>query len=249
SFDLCGVRCGPCVVPLPVCVAARARLHLDAIGHWRRTTQGRECTARRLARIGSGVRFWFLDSFRFVRRVGERGRNLPCPQSKPAGAPCWLVDRSFRLAPRWLAGEVHDSHRSVDWWPARRGGNRAHITCGTVRRMAEGRSLLLRLIDFSPRTLAHALAQSRCSLPQTRWPARRLQRILDGLRVRVWLDALYRTHSCGRPRDRRYSRDGRPGNFSAGLLLGGARDSVSGHGAWHRRFPAVLFEICAPSGP
>src|ERR1700719_910333 len=76
SFDLRGVRCRSRVVSLAVCVAARPGLHFDAVGHWCRTTQGRECTARRLARIGSGATFWFLDSIRFVRRVGERGRNL-----------------------------------------------------------------------------------------------------------------------------------------------------------------------------
>ena len=111
----------PCVLPLvPGYISMFSGIGVEQL-------KGRQCTARRVAFIGCGVRFWILDSFYFVRRVGQRSRNFFCPQSEPTGTARRFINCSFRPAPRRLAGEDHDSRGLDDWRIARRRGvSRSH---------------------------------------------------------------------------------------------------------------------------
>src|SRR5207302_591860 len=104
---------------------------------------------------------------------------------------------------------------------------------------------------------AYALAQSRCSFPQSGRPKLsgraqfgtlwwHLQRFSAWLSFRVWLDTMHRADSRGRAGHGRYGRDCLSRHFSFGLLFGWLGDSVSAHGLGNQSIYALLPAVSPP---
>ena len=156
------------------------------------------------------------------------------------------ADRPLRSAPHRPACENFRARRIAHRFRVRRCWNRAQPPCRPSPRVAEAHTLHRHRPDFSARSVAHPLAQSRRSFSESRRTTRSRERLPDGFRLRLRLDALHRPNSRERSRGRGHARHGLAGNFSAGGLFCRTRDPVSRHRARHRRLPALLSKVSPP---
>src|ERR1700739_2833028 len=114
----------------------------------------------------------------------------------------------------------------------------------------------VRFAHFSRWADADSLAQPRRAFPRSRRPSRqgpqrwavrrRRKRFPAGVRVRVWLDALYRPDFSWRPGHGRDERDNISRRFHARRTLGWLGYPVSANGPGHQSIPWVLSTVPPP---